>query len=136
MDEKRALRDTKSGLDIEKDARPTIIYAVAISKKPDENTEIGIPCDAGEPIDAAGYDVANDICYVWGVDYFHVGSIPCSFYVSTPDSVASGTFISVPEKVFRQYLPEVQNDYLDTWKVVYKKNCHIRYFQILGSYDE
>lgn len=124
----------KKKMDLTRVTRTTIIIAIAVSGRRDENRRCEISCKEGVPVSQGVYDFVSDSYYVSCASVHHVGTIPFSYEIEVEGIEGWSVIIPLPEVVFKPHLNAEDVQKLDEWKSTIPRRWKIRYIQMLGVF--
>lgn len=128
-------RDFKKDLELFQDHDGVNVIAIAIAKELDRNKSINIPAFTGDPICNDVHDLVRDCYYVFGVDFYEIGSIPVNYRLSLKGVFGFEVEVPLPVLVIRRYMTIQQKRRFDAWKSQYPEETHtIKYLQVVNVF--
>lgn len=127
------IKDIKRAFRIEQEYEGTFITAVAIHDDDDYNRFVEIPCDVGQPLHNAVYNVVRDCYELRAFDLYEIGFIGISYKMYLDESSWNAS-IPLPLSVIKRYMSESQRSNFETWRAQYKTNYTIQLVQLNSVY--
>ena len=116
---KKIIRDFKMSLEFTPMSDGVRVFAIAVANDSEENTDIVVPCDDGEPLNNEVYDFVKDAFHVTGVSFIDLGEVPMSFCVRMKDVYGWEEDIPLPKTVINRLLSDTQKSLFKLWQSDY-----------------
>lgn len=124
----------KKKMKLTRTSRATIIVAIAVSERRDENRRCEISCKEGTPIGQGVYDFVSDSYYVDCASMHHVGIVTFGYEMEIDGVESWCVSVPMPDTVFKPYLDAVDVQKLDEWRDTISRRWKVKYIQMMSVF--
>lgn len=128
--------DVKEAIQILRSTERTIVFAIVIDKKNEENNVMSaIRCNGGTAFGGYARDAARDSYIVQCVEFLQLGSVAFSYVMTMPSAGNWQVKVPIPETVLEKYFNPQQKKTLADYRERYpKSNYDIHFIQLMGCH--
>jgi hypothetical protein len=128
----RDSKEIKKSLHVQQNIVGTFVYALCVHESLNKNKKIEIKNSFGNCLTPEVYDTVRDLFCFEGVDICHIGFVPISYRIMSPESDWD-CYVPLPFSLIKKYLNKEEINNFSKWSSQYKdQNFKIQLIQFVG----